>query len=197
MTIATQKLSFEEYLKYDDGSDTRYELVNGELIPMGVGTGIHALIINFLSEHLKEALKGLDKEYRVAQGSIGVRSPRKGRWDTSRIPDITVLPLSQLKEMLAREAVIECHEDPPLLVVEVVSGSTQTEDYRAKRVEYNLLGIQEYWIVDPKAECVTLCELRDDLYDLSELRGKDVLNSSVLPAFSMTAQQTLSAGLQS
>jgi Uma2 family endonuclease len=35
MTIATQRLTLEEYLAYDDGSDTRYELVNGELLPNG------------------------------------------------------------------------------------------------------------------------------------------------------------------
>jgi Uma2 family endonuclease len=32
MTIASQKMTFEEYLNYDDTSDTRYELVNGELV---------------------------------------------------------------------------------------------------------------------------------------------------------------------
>lgn len=41
MTIATQKLTFEEYLAYDDGTDTRYELVDGELVPMSLGTGKH------------------------------------------------------------------------------------------------------------------------------------------------------------
>lgn len=38
MTVAKNKLTFAEYLKYDDGTDTRYELVNGELIAM-LGTG--------------------------------------------------------------------------------------------------------------------------------------------------------------
>ena len=40
MTITTPKLTFEEYLAYDDGTDTRYELVNGELIPMSLGSGL-------------------------------------------------------------------------------------------------------------------------------------------------------------
>ncbi len=30
----TKRLTFKEYLAYDDGTDTRYELVNGELIPI-------------------------------------------------------------------------------------------------------------------------------------------------------------------
>ncbi|MGB7417135.1 MAG: hypothetical protein WA902_23270 [Thermosynechococcaceae cyanobacterium] len=33
MTIATSRhLTFEDYLDYDDGTDNRYELVQGELI---------------------------------------------------------------------------------------------------------------------------------------------------------------------
>ncbi|WP_421655143.1 hypothetical protein [Leptothermofonsia sp. ETS-13] len=35
MTITTKHFTFEEYLFYQDGTDTRYELVNGELIAMG------------------------------------------------------------------------------------------------------------------------------------------------------------------
>jgi Uma2 family endonuclease len=36
MVVATQTklMTLEEYLKYDDGTDTLCELVNGELIPM-------------------------------------------------------------------------------------------------------------------------------------------------------------------
>jgi Uma2 family endonuclease len=48
--------------------------------------------------------------------------------------------------MADREAVINLHEPPPLLVVEVVSPSTKTDDYRSKRSEYGLLGIPNYWI---------------------------------------------------
>ncbi|MEH2251709.1 hypothetical protein [Nostoc sp.] len=52
---------------------------------------------------------------------IGIRSPRAGTWDTSSIPDVVVIPLSQWRELRNREAVIEINEPPPLLVVEVVS----------------------------------------------------------------------------
>lgn len=34
MTIGTKKLTFEEYLDHDDGTDTPYELIDGELIAM-------------------------------------------------------------------------------------------------------------------------------------------------------------------
>jgi Uma2 family endonuclease len=37
----SKRLTFEEYLAYDDGTDKRYELVDGELIPMSLGSGQH------------------------------------------------------------------------------------------------------------------------------------------------------------
>ncbi|MEZ2313466.1 MAG: Uma2 family endonuclease, partial [Microcoleus sp.] len=33
-TTATRKLTLEEYLVYDDGTDTKYELIDGELVEM-------------------------------------------------------------------------------------------------------------------------------------------------------------------
>lgn len=48
MTVNTHKLTFQEYLTYSDGTDTRYELVNGELVARSIGTGQHGEIINFL-----------------------------------------------------------------------------------------------------------------------------------------------------
>ena len=49
MTVTTNKLTFEEYLTYSDGTDTRYELVNGELVTRSIGTGQHGEIIDCLN----------------------------------------------------------------------------------------------------------------------------------------------------
>lgn len=55
MTVTTRKLSFAEYLTYDDGSGNRYELVNGDLVPMGIETGLHGAIAEFLTDQFKAA----------------------------------------------------------------------------------------------------------------------------------------------
>ena len=44
----TKNYSFEEYLAYDDGTDNKYELVNGELKLMPPASGFHALILHFI-----------------------------------------------------------------------------------------------------------------------------------------------------
>lgn len=200
MTVATQTginqtVTFEEYLAYDDGTDTCYELVAGELVPMSVGTGIHAFIIKFLAAQIERVLSDLGEPCEVFSGSIGVRSPRGGRLDTSRIPDITVLPLSQAKLLLGREAVIYFEEPPPLMVVEVVSPSTKKADYKAKWTEYSVLDIAEYWIVDPLSDVVTICILEDGMYTSYEFRGEDRIQSSMFRSFELTAAQVLSGGL--
>ena len=48
MTATIKKLTFAEYLKYNDGTDTQYELVDGELISMSLGTSKHGGISKFL-----------------------------------------------------------------------------------------------------------------------------------------------------
>ena len=57
MSINTpnSRVTFAEYLTYFDGSDTRYELVNGNLIPIAIGTGQHG-------ETLNQIYKAFDSE---------------------------------------------------------------------------------------------------------------------------------------
>lgn len=191
MTIATQKLTFEEYLAYDDGTDTRYELVDGELVPMSLGTGKHGAIIRFLVRQFEDALAQSGHPWVPLPALVGVRSPRGRNWDTSRIPDVTVLPLAQWEAMSDRKAVINLNEPPPILVVEVVSLSTKADDYRSKRSEYGLLEIPEYWIVDPVEEKITLCALEHQFYDSAEFRGNDLIQSPTFPILNLTAAQVL------
>ena len=42
MTQTPVKLSFEEYLAYDDGTDNRYELVDGDLVMVPLPTADHS-----------------------------------------------------------------------------------------------------------------------------------------------------------
>ena len=191
MTLATQKFTFEEYLKYEDGTDTRYELVDGELVPMSLGTGRHGDVIWSLTRAFEDEIVRLQQPWIARPGVIGVQSPRGRAWDTSRIPDIAVLPRTQWEAMATREAVIPLNEPPPLLVVEVVSPSTKSDDYRSKRAEYGFLGIPEYWIVDPLAEQMTICIEDNQFYDASEFRHDEKIQSFTFPSFGLTAAQIL------
>lgn len=190
---STARLRLAEYLVYSDGSDTRYELVAGELVPMALPTGRHVQIQKFLSQVFEAEIARQQLPWTTIQGGLGIQSPRGNRWDSVRIPDGVVLPLEQWQEMGSREALIRLEDPPPLLVVEVVSESSRAADYRAKQAEYCVLGIGEYWVVDPLEEKVSLLLLHEGWYDVLELKGSDPVSSKVFPKLELQAGEILAA----
>ncbi|NET56606.1 MAG: Uma2 family endonuclease [Symploca sp. SIO2E6] len=192
MVTALKRLTLSEYLNYENQTDTVYELVNGELVPMTLGNALHGDIAEFLHDHLRMEIKRVGLPWGAKQMTVGVQSPQKGRWDTCRIPDVTVLPTEQWQQLrLKTEAIITLDEPPPLLVIEVVSESTKTVDYRAKRSEYTVLGIPEYWIVDPIAGKITICELIEGFYDTKEFVAQEQIRSSTFKELHLTVAQVL------
>lgn len=165
MTLTTQRLTLDDYLTYQDGTDTRYELVNGELAAMAQPKGRYGAIAEFLNDTFRAEIKRLGREWISKQMAVAIQSPRGGHWDTARIPDVMVLSLEQWRILRDQEAIIRLNNPPPFLVIEVVSDSTITTDYRTKRVEYNVLNIPEYWVVDPLKNCITLMQPVEDLYE--------------------------------
>ncbi|MGD1907881.1 MAG: Uma2 family endonuclease [Leptolyngbyaceae cyanobacterium] len=191
MTIATQRFTLEEYLAYDDGSDVCYELVNGELVSMGLGTGRHGAIIKRLERILDNEIARLQQPWIALAGTVGLQSPRGEAWDTVRIPDVTVLTLTQWEALQDREAVVRLNEPPPVLVAEVVSESTKSTDYRAKRAEYSVLDIPEYWVVDPLKAVVTVCTLLEGWYEAVEYRAEEAISSQMFAGLALTAGKIL------
>lgn len=150
--------SFEEYLAYEDDSDRLYELFNGELIEMPPESGFNVEIAMFLALKFASII-----DYRRVRGhglELEVRGEPKNRY-----PDLTIIREEHIQQ-LARRNTIRLSMAPPLLVVEVVSpGEIQRErDYIAKRIQYQDLGIPEYWIVDPLTRSILVLELVGNIY---------------------------------
>jgi len=80
-------------------------------------------------------------------------------------------------------------------VIEVVSESTKTADYRAKRVEYNVLNIPEYWVVDPLTSKVMIFTLVEELYEGMEFVGAEQIVSGTFPELTLTSEQIIWAGV--
>lgn len=80
-------------------------------------------------------------------------------------------------------------------MVEVVSESTKRTDYRAKRSEYSVLEIPEYWIVDPLEAKVTRLTLVEGWYDPTEYKRSDRIHSDRFPNLGLTAQQVLNGNV--
>jgi len=133
----------------------------------------------------------MGRDWVSKQMVIAVQSPRGVRWDTVRIPDVVVIPKEQWRNLQNREAVIRFNEPAPLLVVEVVSESTKSIDYRAKRAEYCVLNIQEYWIVDPLQAKITVFTLSEGWYDEAVFTDSDRLISPTFAELNLTINQIL------
>lgn len=128
----------------DDGN--KYELIHGELFVTPSPTDEHETILARLTRLLDPfvASNSLGYVYRAravmrfrgseAEPDLMVRQPKSGSgadWDTA---------------------------PTPILVVEVLSGSTRRRDHEQKRNLYIEAGVEEYWIVDPERRSVTVVQ---------------------------------------
>ncbi|MDZ8186944.1 MAG: Uma2 family endonuclease [Nostoc sp. ChiSLP02] len=188
MTKATTErlYSFEEYLAYDDGTDNRYELVDGKLELMNPPTFRHLLISKFIELAFDTEINRLSLPWLCFR-EAGVRTG----WRKSRLPDIYVVAAEQVKELLDESAVCQT---APILVVEVVSLDSVKRDYRYKRSEYAALEIPEYWIVDPIESKITILLLSEGLYEEQEFSGNQQIISATFPEIVLTVKQILAAG---
>lgn len=190
MTIATRLLTLEDYLAYDDGTDTQYELVDGELVAIPPESDRNNLIaLYLLSEFLKfvpfSLIRHKDTEIVVTGNRTRVR-----------LPDLMILTQALLTALAGKRATITPDMPPPALVVEIVSPGKVNEDrdYRYKRSEYAARGILEYWIVDPQPERVTVLTWVDGLYEEAIFRTTEAIISVTFPNLNLTAVQILAAG---
>jgi Uma2 family endonuclease len=190
MTQATTKhFTFEEYLAYDEGTDVRYELVDGVLVIMSTESDENNRIATFL---FVELLK-LFPYYLIAHKDTEIEV--SGRRSTCRLPDLMVhTEESKAAIAGAKRSVITRDMPPPALIIEVVSpGATnRTRDYRHKRTEYAARGVAEYWIVDPEEQKITVCQWVDGAYEDIVVQGGDRIHSEVISGLALTVDQVFS-----
>jgi Uma2 family endonuclease len=189
-TPTTNLLTFEEYLAYDDGTDTCYELVDGALVVMPVESDENTLITTFLFAQLLQRFP-----YYLIANKTEIEV--SGRRATCRLPDLMVhTEESKAAISGATRSIITRDMPPPALIIEVVSpGSTnRARDYRHKRTEYAAREVAEYWIVDAEEQQVTVCQWIDGAYEDTTVRGSDRIPSAVIPDFDVTVEQIFAAG---
>lgn len=189
-TATKRRMTLEEYLEYEDGTDARYALENGELVEVPTESDLNNLIAICL---LAEFLKFIPVRLLRRGTEIAVSGYRT----TTRIPDLMVLTEELAAALFGtRRSIVLFDMPPPVLVVEVVSPGTENEqrDYRYKRSEYAARGILEYWIIDPQQSQVSVLMLVSGLYEEAVFRGSDRLLSPTFPNLELTATQVLQAG---
>jgi Uma2 family endonuclease len=186
MTIAKKPMTLEEYLNFDDGTDTHYELVDGQLIAMPTESDLNDRIASFLYAYFLQL--GIPYYCLSMKTQIAV----SGKLANARQPDLTLLSEDAATALQgAKQRLINHDMPPPVLVVEVVSPEQENRDYRHKRTEYAGRHILEYWIVDPIAQKVTILEWVDGLYEEQIYQENQSLLSPLFPDLHLTSAQVL------
>lgn len=195
-----EPLTFEGFLAWDDGTGRSFELRDGFPMPITEPTAKHEDLIQRLCARLDHHC--VDRRYPyVPRQSKQIRlgnNPITGR-EESRKADIVVFAASEWERMRNSSMSAAAYSPPPL-VIEVVS-TNWADDYDTKFLEYEALGILEYWIVDygafggiryigkPKQPTITVNRLIEGEYQSELFRGNESIRSTILPDLELTAAQ--------
>ena len=77
----------------------------------------------------------------------------------------------------------------PNLVVEILSPATARRDRIDKKKIYELNGVDEYWLIDPRRREITIYRLKVGKYDaVSRFQSHQTLHSAVLAGFEVSTR---------
>lgn len=194
----TKPISFDEFVAwYPENAVCKYELHNGAIVEMPLGTGQHSNITGFITGELHFEIRRLKLPYSIPGDCL--LKPLED--ESGYLPDIIVLDKQQLSNepRWQKESIITLGSSVRL-VVEVVSTNWQN-DYLRKAGDYELMGIPEYWIVDylglggrrfigdAKSPTISVYQMVDGEYEVKQFRNDDKVESLAFPELQLTAAQ--------
>lgn len=202
----TKPITFDEFIEwYPEDSEVTYELHDGVIVEMAKPRGKHSRVTGFTINHLNIAIKSLNKEdiWFIPREWIVKTLEGKSGYE----PDIIILDEEALvkETRWESESIIEI-ADSVKLTVEVISTNWR-DDYSKKSADYEEMGIQEYWIIDydalggkrfigdPKQPTISVYQLINGEYQITQFRNNDKIISPTFPTFNLTANQIFNARL--
>src|SRR6266851_5925664 len=134
---AIRGMTVDEFLRWEDGSDTRYELVGGFVVAMAPPAPGHGILFARLAGSIDAALRS--RRPCVVQGEAGILRPDRN--DTCYVADLAVTcEPPRPGDRLIRD---------PILIVEVLSPSTAAFDRQTKVADYRRIpSVQEILLID-------------------------------------------------
>lgn len=137
--LPKQHYTIEEYIELVKNSDERFEYFDGGIVSMAGGKIAHGAISANFIRSLGNRLEG--RPCQVYGGDTAVKVPRALPF---RLPDVSVVcgqPV--IEELQGIEMLVN-----PLLIVEVLSPSTENYDREAKFLAYqSIASFQEYLLI--------------------------------------------------
>lgn len=148
---AARPMTVEEYIAFEERSEVRHELVNGNLIPMPGTTDNHNEICSNLSAILKKMLRDLGFRIYTESVKVQIASERDYAY-----PDVMLT--SDPRDLENRYI-----KKYPSVLFEVLSKSSRIEDSTDKFIRYqHIESLRNYILVDSEKMVV---EVRSKLED--------------------------------
>jgi Uma2 family endonuclease len=159
---AIRRMTLEEFLRWDDGTDTHYELIDGFPVAMAPPAEAHRILAVRLVSRIDAALA--DRRPCNAQIEPGVVRP--DRADSYYVPDIAVT--CEPNEP-GRQAMVD-----PILIVEILSPSTERTDRRLKLPIYQAMeSVREIMLIDADSHHAELYRRENDRWGIQLVRGTE------------------------
>lgn len=138
MSAATlPRLTADEYLATERAASFKSEFIDGEVIPMSGASEAHNLISGNLLVALAQRLK--PRKFRVYPSDMKVRSPQ----GSYTYPDVCIAGADAQFEDGRRDILLN-----PILIVEVLSPSTEANDRGRKFERYRTIdSLQTYVLI--------------------------------------------------
>lgn len=142
---AARRLTIPEFLVWDDGTDARYELLDGVAVAMAPPGRAHRVVAGNLIRRIAEALER--RPPCTVEPEAGIVSPARRNTLYQADIAVTCTPTGPDTQEIAN----------PILIIEVLSPSTEARDRRRKLPDYRAIpSVREIVLVDPRQPC---CEI--------------------------------------
>jgi Uma2 family endonuclease len=155
------KLTYEDYLAIPSDGQI-HQILDGEVFVTPSPTPFHQRASKRLQRQLERYFEASGRG-EVFNAPIDVILSDHD----IAVPDIVVVADRQ---SIVRRGI----EAPPLLIVEVLSPSTERYDRETKSKRYGLLGVAHYWILDHDARRLQCFRNRDGVFELAVSGDGDV-----------------------
>lgn len=143
--FSTKKISLFEFNNLNTKDEMKYELIDGIVLMSPRPNYKHQEIMSKLLIELGNYLKGKScKVFTEAELEFN---------NDVLIPDLSVICGLDNTE-------IQRYKKAPDIVIEILSPSSRYTDTFTKLIKYELFKVNEYWIVDPQNEFVTIYDFK-------------------------------------
>lgn len=133
--LKDNQISVEEYLQGELASEIKHEYIDGHAYAMAGASTNHGRIASNLARELGQHLKDLPCDVLIADFKVNVNRCK------FFYPDVVVICNHDNGD--------DYYTEKPLLIVEVLSNSTQRKDRTLKRLAYQSLpSLQEYVLIE-------------------------------------------------